>query len=145
MGDARKRFITSEDTKDLDWSRIGELTERIPGVPLTWEGFGQAWEVHRQVYVQKLSLPQSRDEWNHAIWVHLNQELIDLGERLALVLDRPEHSANLSACVDAARSDLLAATHPMSDEEYQRIAKALGFDEKSEDGPGDEADWWKRG
>lgn len=129
------------DVPELTWSAVDQAVDGFGSLPRTWDGYCRAHEWHRQIFVQRLALPEQGD-WNFPIWVRLNRVLVEMGRLVQAALDRPEHEANLAACIEHCEMELRTALNPLSPEESARIGKALGF--VTEDPPQDPADWWKK-
>lgn len=132
-------MLSPAQITDLDWSKVAQLTELVPACPCTWDGFGSAWEIHRQIFVQHLSMPEGPDEWNSSIWIDLNQALIAFGRRLLTNLDQPHQRDNLQACISHAEDELRVLLQPLDPSKCEEIRKALGIPEAEPE----EGEEWK--
>jgi hypothetical protein len=125
------------NTKDLSWNKVAELTTYIEDLPCSWEGFSEAWEIHRQIFVQELDVPKVGN-WQLGIWLNLNYTLRgfalmlldDLNNRSAwtqFFLPKRKLRRNLVACVGHVTDEIRWALKPMTDEEAEKIRKQLGW------------------
>jgi hypothetical protein len=123
---------------DLDWSRVAEVTVEIPACPATWAGFARAFEIHRQIMVQRMPLPEKGD-WNFPVWVALLQALLALGRRVQPVVVSQADLANLVACIEQLEFELRMALDPPSEEELNRVRTVFGESPPSPE----EGDEWR--